>query len=201
MPHTLAAQGLHSLTTISRLLTLVTTLYKSLTHRLMFPVIAFTALLGNVFQQRMFLCSQAHVLAGYLRTWLGVAMQQLTTVGAPPPPTPPPGVTVLALGCLGLPASELKLYSTLDLDWLACVSILQIQLACGPTVNTASRNSFVVAWHHYWREPTENTLPSHTSIGYILWCDYSTLVSLPLSSDGCLFRLNYSGFQQTCHNI
>jgi hypothetical protein len=40
------------------------TLQITITHRLMFSVKVFTALLGNVFQQWTFLCSQAHILAG-----------------------------------------------------------------------------------------------------------------------------------------
>jgi hypothetical protein len=49
----------------SRLLTLVTALHNLLSHRLVFPVTVLTALLGNVFQQWAFLCSRAHVLAGW----------------------------------------------------------------------------------------------------------------------------------------
>jgi hypothetical protein len=37
----------------------------TVTHRLTFSVTVFTALLGNVFWQWTFLCSQAHVLAGW----------------------------------------------------------------------------------------------------------------------------------------
>jgi hypothetical protein len=40
---------------------LVITLYRSLSH----TVTVFTALLGNVSQQWMFLCTRAHVLAGW----------------------------------------------------------------------------------------------------------------------------------------
>jgi hypothetical protein len=43
-----------------QLLTHMTTLYKSLSH----IVTVFTALLGNIFQQWMFLCFRAHVHAG-----------------------------------------------------------------------------------------------------------------------------------------
>jgi hypothetical protein len=39
----------------------VTTLYKSPSHKVTF----FTALLGNVFQQWIFLCSRDHVIAGW----------------------------------------------------------------------------------------------------------------------------------------
>jgi hypothetical protein len=41
------------------------TLQITITQRLVFSVTVFTALLGNVFQQWMFLCSQAHSLAGW----------------------------------------------------------------------------------------------------------------------------------------
>jgi hypothetical protein len=44
---------------------LVTTLHRSLSHRLVFSVTVFTALFGNVFQQWTFLCFRAHDPAGW----------------------------------------------------------------------------------------------------------------------------------------
>jgi hypothetical protein len=117
IPHTLMVQALHSLTTISRLLTLMTTLHESLSHAV-FPVMIFSALLGDIFQQRTFLCSRAHIFIGWwfptprwlasISQILSIAIQWLTTIGAPLPPTPPLGVTVSASGCLGLPAPSLN---------------------------------------------------------------------------------------------
>jgi hypothetical protein len=50
---------------ISRLLTRDYTSRITVTHKLVFPVTVFTALLGNISQQWTFLCSRAHVLAGW----------------------------------------------------------------------------------------------------------------------------------------
>jgi hypothetical protein len=44
---------------------LVITLYKSQSHRIVFPVTVFAALLGNIFQQWTFLSCRAHVLSGW----------------------------------------------------------------------------------------------------------------------------------------
>jgi hypothetical protein len=60
IPHDLTAQELHSVTAVSKLLTLVTTLHESQSHILVFPVTVFTALL---LQEWSFLCSRVYVLA------------------------------------------------------------------------------------------------------------------------------------------
>jgi hypothetical protein len=68
----------------------------TITHRLAFPLTVFTTLLGNFFQQWMFLCSRAHCSAGWrppTALWLASNSQlaRRTTMG---PPTPPPGATL-----------------------------------------------------------------------------------------------------------
>jgi hypothetical protein len=53
-------------------------------------------------------------------------------------------------------------------------------------------------------DPQRTPFPAALPLVTLRGMTYSTLASLfivPLPSDGCLFSLNYSGFQQTCHNI
>jgi hypothetical protein len=92
------------------------------------------------------------------------------------------GATVSASSCLRLPASdcELKFYSPLDLYWLDCFDSLDV----------------ASAW----------TYSEHWFPQFLFCCIMSLLAqthrehpSHPI--DGCLFWSNYSGFQQTCHNI
>jgi hypothetical protein len=140
----------------------------------------------------------------YLTTWRGIAIQQLTIVGAPLPPMPLPGVTVSALGCLGtacLSSNSTQLSNCID--WLvfqfsSCRLHVDPQWTPLPAIPLFLHD--ITTGMGPQRTPFPAILPSVTLRGMT----YSTLASLfivPLSSDGCLFWLNYSGFQQTCHNI
>jgi hypothetical protein len=71
---------------ISNLLSSETTrdsLYKSLSHRPVFSVTVFTALLGDGFQQWTFLCIRAHVLAGWRPSHTSLLLFSLPSQGSP----------------------------------------------------------------------------------------------------------------------
>jgi hypothetical protein len=55
----------------------------TITQRPLFLVKAFTALLGNVFQQWMFLCSRAEVLAGWRPSHTDFLLFKLPSQGSP----------------------------------------------------------------------------------------------------------------------
>jgi hypothetical protein len=106
-----------------------------------------------------------------------LATQWLPIIKAPPPPTPSPGATLcIDLRCLQTANCKLitldRILQTLGSDsrltglprWFSWYS-----LGTDSTEKTASHKSSIVAWRHYRRGPTDNTVPSGTSIGHVAW--------------------------------
>jgi hypothetical protein len=109
-------------------------------------------------------------------------MQQLITVRAPPLPMPLPGATVCDdLQWVCIPTADSRLSTDLAVFRFS-------RIPHGPTENTTSHNSSIVAfvtiavgmWHRPHRKHR---------------------VTVLLPSNGCLCWLHSSGFQQICHNI
>jgi hypothetical protein len=152
---------------------LVTTPYKLLSQRLIFPLTVVTALLGNVFQQWTFLYSRPHILAGRLLSHNKNRLCYATAYnnGGPLPPTPPLRATFCDdLRRLCLSTADCRL-TNLDPSRLTDLSVWYSWYSRGtdPTENTASNSSSFVAWLYYRRGPTENTAPSRTPIGCAAW--------------------------------
>jgi hypothetical protein len=198
MPHTLVGQELHSLTTISRFLTLMTTLHKLLTHRLVCPV--FTALLGNVFQKWMFLCSQVHVLAGW---WLSHNMTWCCYVtaynsGGSSASHASVRGDCLSFGlswyCLPLRSNSTRLSTCTD--WLV-FQFSRHSLHADPLWTPLPTIPLVLHDISIGMDPQRTPLPAILPLVTLRGMTYSTLASLfivPLSSDGSLliklFRLS-----------
>jgi hypothetical protein len=103
---------------------LVTTLYKSLSHGLMFSVTVFTVLFGKIFQQWTFLCSQDHVLTGWLSSHTNILIYWL-----------------------------LSQESYLDFSRLTADCTLLYSLCTHPAENTSPNSFSIFAWHSYWHAP------------------------------------------------
>jgi hypothetical protein len=146
---------------------LVTPLYKSLSHRLVFSVTIFTAPLGNIFRQRTFLCFRAHVLAGWrpshtdvLLFWLPFQETLLRTAGPLYIPSVRPAQKTL------LPTSLVLLHVTQPLHingYLCWLHNSNFQLMCHiapslrlPFSSSSRRTAISFFRSHFWHQSSRD---------------------------------------------
>jgi hypothetical protein len=117
----------------------------TVTHRLVFPVTVFTALLGNFFQLWTFLCSRSHVLAGWRPSHTNLLLLYFRRPKAVSRLT---GLSYRSLWhSVGTEPTE-NIFSC------SCCTIVWRGSCDVPTENTTCRGCFVVVWGHCCRRYT-----------------------------------------------